>query len=293
MIKILVTGASGQLGSCIRDAATSYTDYEWTFLSKNELDITNTNQVKLVMDNGNFDYCINASGYTNVEQAEKDSENAFLLNAEALLQLSESCKQHNTTLIHLSTDYVFDGEKQASYSEIDAVHPLNNYGASKLKGEQIIENSGCNYFIIRTSWLYSEYGHNFLKTVLRFANEGKKLTVTTEQTGTPTNANDLAQAIITIIGSNSQVFGRYHFSNSGEATWFDFAEAILENTKQLEESLLEKTAHYATFAERPKYSVLDCTLYQQTFAAEVSNWKTSLKSLLLANKNNIVSKKNI
>jgi dTDP-4-dehydrorhamnose reductase len=293
MIKILVTGASGQLGSCIRDLANSYADHEWTFLSKNELAITEADHVKLVLQNGAFDYCINTSGYTNVEQAEKDSENAFLLNAEALIQLSESSGQNNTTLIHLSTDYVFDGKKQAAYVEVDAVHPLNNYGASKLKGEQIIEKSECNYFIIRTSWLYSEYRDNFLKTVLRMVGEGKKLTVTTEQTGTPTNANDLAQAIMTIIESKSQDFGRYHFSNSGEATWFDFAEAILENTKQLEESVLEKTAHYATFAERPKYSVLDCTLYQQTFEAEISNWKTSLKSLLLANKNNIVSKKNI
>jgi len=290
MIKILVTGASGQLGSCILDASISYADFEWTFLSKNDLDITNSDQVKLVLENGKFDYCINTSGYTNVEGAEKDSEKAFLINALALEQLSASCKDHHTTLIHLSTDYVFDGKKGVPYKETDETLALNVYGASKLKGEQIIEKSGCNYFIIRTSWLYSQYGHNFLKTVIRRSNEGKKLVVTTEQIGTPTNANDLARAITTVVESKKNDYGIYHFSNTGEATWFDFAEAILKYTEQLQESALEKTAHYATFAERPKYSVLDCGLYKHTFEAQIPNWKTSLKSLLLANKDKIVFK---
>lgn len=282
MTKILVTGALGQLGSCIRDAATAYENFEFHFLSKKALNITDAEQVKTIINHGNFDYCINASGYTKVERAESQVEDAMLLNATALKQLSESCKQNDSTLIHFSTDYVFDGEQRSPYTELDNTNPLNVYGTSKLKGEQIIEKSGCKHFIIRTSWLYSQYGHNFLNTVLRLSKERQKLTITTEQTGTPTNANDLANVILRCIESESKNYGVYHYSNTGEATWFDFAESILLYAEQLKSTTLEKTSHYPTFAKRPTYSVLDSSLIKENFHLDIPHWKTSLKSLLLA-----------
>ena len=155
--------------------------------------------------------------------------------------MASHCKRNNTTLIQISTDYVFDGKKGSPYTEEDTTSPLNIYGASKLKGEQYVQEICQAYYILRTSWLYSQYGHNFYNTVLRFAKEGKPLTVTTEQIGTPTNANDLAEAILTIIKINSKNYGIYNFSNQGEATWYDFAKEILIQTNQLTKSNLAKT----------------------------------------------------
>ncbi|NND87654.1 MAG: dTDP-4-dehydrorhamnose reductase [Flavobacteriaceae bacterium] len=281
MTKIMVTGAQGQLGSCIRNIAKQHTDKQWQFYSKEQLDITNKKAIQAVFELENFDFCINAAGFTNVEKAESEVEKAFELNAEALRELSLQCKEHQTTLIHLSTDYVFDGRSKQPYLETDSTRPLNVYGTSKRKGEVIIEESGCRYIIIRTSWLYSQHGHNFLKTVLRFAADERPMKITTEQTGTPTNANDLAQAIMVIVENIPQESGIYHISNTGEATWYDFAEEIIANTAKMNHSVLQKTDHYPTFAERPSFSVLNCNKYCSTFDQTLPNWKNSLKSLLL------------
>ena len=278
-MKILITGAKGQLGKCIKDAAVNYPEFDFLFATRELLNIESEESISEIFKNNQFDYCVNAAAYTNVEKAESDQENAFLTNAEGVKELAKHCKENNTTLIQISTDYVFDGKKGSPYTEEDKTNPLNVYGASKLKGEKYVKEICKAYYILRTSWLYSQYGHNFYNTVLRFAKEGKPLTVTTEQTGTPTNANDLAEAILAIIKSNSKKYGIYNFSNQGEATWYDFAKEILTQTNQLTESNLAKTDYYRTFAARPSYSVLDTRKYKNTFNKAVFDWKKSLKSL--------------
>jgi dTDP-4-dehydrorhamnose reductase len=279
-MKILITGAKGQLGKCIKDAAANYPEFDFLFASRELLNIESEKSVSNIFENNRFDYCINTAAYTNVEKAESDQETAFLTNAEGVKHLASHCKRNNTTLIQISTDYVFDGKKGSPYSEEDSTNSLNIYGASKLKGEQYVQEICQAYYILRTSWLYSQYGQNFYDTVLRFAKEGKLLTVTTEQTGTPTNANDLAEAILTIIKINSKNYGIYNFSNQGEATWYDFAKEILIQTNQLTKSNLAKTDYYRTFAARPSYSVLDTRKYKNTFNKAVFDWKKSLATLL-------------
>ena len=279
-MKILITGAKGQLGKCIKDAAANYPEFNFLFASRELLNIESEKSISNIFENNRFDYCINTAAYTNVEKAESDQETAFLTNAEGVKHLARHCKRNNTTLIQISTDYVFDGKKGSPYSEEDSTNSLNIYGASKLKGEQYVQEICQAYYILRTSWLYSQYGHNFYNTVLRFAKEGKPLTVTTEQTGTPTNANDLAEAILTIIKINSKNYGIYNFSNQGEATWYDFAKEILIQTNQLTKSNLAKTDYYRTFAARPSYSVLDTRKYKNTFNKAVFDWKKSLATLL-------------
>jgi len=279
-MKILITGAKGQLGKCIKDAAANYPEFNFLFASRELLNIESEKSISNIFENNRFDYCINTAAYTNVEKAESDQETAFLTNAEGVKHLASHCKRNNTTLIQISTDYVFDGKKGSPYSEEDSTNSLNIYGASKLKGEQYVQEICQAYYILRTSWLYSQYGQNFYDTVLRFAKEGKLLTVTTEQTGTPTNANDLAEAILTIIKINSKNYGIYNFSNQGEATWYDFAKEILIQTNQLTKSNLAKTDYYRTFAARPSYSVLDTRKYKNTFNKAVFDWKKSLATLL-------------
>lgn len=283
MIKILVTGADGQLGRCIKDLASDFPECNFFFASRKDLDIENNSKIIEFFRNHSFDYCINTAAYTNVEKAESQSDAAFSANAEAVKYLSETCKKNNTVLLHISTDYVFDGEKGKPYAESDTTNPINVYGASKLKGEQYIETICDKYFIFRTSWLYSQYGHNFFNTILKYAQEGKPLTITTEQTGTPTNANDLAELLLSVIISRSTNYGLYHFSNKGEATWYDFARAILENAQQLETTKLAKTDHYRTFAARPKYSVLSKLKICKSFSINMRGWEISLKQLV--NKN--------
>lgn len=280
MKKVLVTGAKGQLGRCIRDAVSEYSGLDIFFASKNELDIENAALVEEFFKTNSFDYCINAAGYTNVEKAESEQEKAFMANAEAVKTLALQCKEADIIFIHISTDYVFDGQKRTPYLEEDATNPINVYGASKLKGEQYIQEICERYFIIRTSWLYSQYGHNFLKSILKLSKEEKQLTITTEQTGTPTNANDLARLVLDIIVLGSKNYGIYHFSNEGEATWYGFAEAILKLSNQFDAVKLVKTDHYRTFAKRPVYSVLDCKHVLNQFNVSLFPWEESLRELI-------------
>lgn len=280
MKKVLVTGAAGQLGRCIHDIAANYPDFDMVFASKSELDIENFKEVSELFERESFDYCINTAAYTNVEKAESEPEKAYSINAEAVRNLAECCKRTETVLLHISTDYVFDGKKKTPYTEADVPNPINVYGASKLEGEEHIQEIYEKYFIIRTSWLYSQYGHNFFKTVLKFGQEGKVLTVTTEQIGTPTNANDLAVILLKIIDSGNQAFGIYHFSNEGETTWHGFAEAIFKLNPQFDARKLVKTAHYPTFAARPKYSVLSNKKVVKKVNITLKNWDRSLIELI-------------
>ncbi|CAM3341815.1 dTDP-4-dehydrorhamnose reductase [Aequorivita lipolytica] len=280
MKKILVTGANGQLGRCINDAAAEFPDLEFVFVPKEKLDIQEANSLKDFFRKNHFSHCINTAAYTNVEKAESESDKAFAINSEAVKNLAETCKENDVVLFHISTDYVFDGTKKSPYLETDLTNPINVYGASKLKGENYIQKISNKFFIFRTSWLYSQYGHNFLKTILKYAEEGKPLTITTEQTGTPTNANDLARALLQVIAQDSKDYGVYHYSNSGETTWFGFAEEILRQTKKLKDTNLAKTNHYRTFAARPEYSVLDNTKAQNKLKLKYIDWRESLQSVL-------------
>lgn len=280
MKKILVTGANGQLGRCIQDAAVHFPDLEIVFVSKDDLDIENSELLKNFFTKNTFDYCINTAAYTNVEKAETEKDTTFAINAEAVRNLAQICAEREIVLIHISTDYVFDGKKQSPYIETDPTNPINVYGASKLKGEEYIQEICPKHYIFRTSWLYSQYGHNFLKTILKYTREGKPLTITTEQTGTPTNANDLARMILQVIEQDKADYGVYHYSNAGETTWYGFAEEILRQTGKLKEANLAKTNHYRTFAARPEYSVLDNSKIKKTLLRENTPWRESLTTII-------------
>ena len=280
MINLLVTGSSGQLGQCLKQLLLSATDISCYFAAREDLDITNGDEIQRFFSEHNFDYCINTAAYTNVEKAESEQKKAFLINAEGAYSIAKACKKHNVVLLHISTDYVFDGMAKTPYQEQDPTNPLNVYGASKLKGEQHIVDAWNKHFIIRTSWLYSQYGHNFLNSMLEFAKQKKALTITTQQKGTPTNANELAQVLVTIIKTGNARYGVYHFSNQGEATWYDFAKAIFKATGEIDTVNLAKTEHYATFAKRPAYSVLNCNKLKDTLGITYRNWEDSLKQII-------------
>ena len=277
-MKILVTGAAGQLGQCLQVAAKKYTTLNFCFTDSNELNIASAEAIQSYFEKHNFDYCINAAAYTNVEQAETDQNKAFLINAEGVKHLAEACQKHQTKLIHISTDYVFDGEKKSAYTEEDQVNPINVYGASKLKGEQYIQEILKEYYIVRTSWLYSQFGHNFFKTISQKAASGESLKITTQQKGNPTNANDLAAAVLQIILSQKKNYGIYHYSNLGEATWYDFAKAIVD--RQDKKTMVQASNAYKTKAKRPVNSCLDKGKIIKTFDVTIPQWEASLTNLI-------------
>jgi len=279
-MNVLVTGANGQLGQCIKKIEKESSGLRLTFLSSTELDITQKEEVNQIFETSNFDWCINCAAYTNVEKAESEKEKADLVNAEGTKNLAEACKNHQVKLIHISTDYVFDGEKPSAYKEEDKVNPINVYGASKLKGEQFIQQILNEYFILRTSWLYSEFGHNFFNTMLKKANEENcVLKITTEQKGTPTNANDLASVALKIILEDKKEYGIYHFSNEGEATWYHFAKAIFENAQKQDGVELIASNEYKTIAKRPKNSILSKEKIKKNLGVRILNWQESLATL--------------
>ena len=282
MKNILVTGASGQLGACFKKISKNYSEFNFIFKSSSEADITNKPKLEKLFSEIKFDWVINCAAYTNVEKAESEEEKTFKINATGAKNLAEVCNENRATLVHFSTDYVFDGKAEKPYKETDKTNPINVYGASKLKGEQLIAEVLKEHFIFRTSWLYSEFGHNFYKTILRKIEEKAELNITTSQTGTPTNANDLAEFVLEIIASEYKDFGLYHFSNLGEATWYDFAKAILEFTGNSEDIVLNKSNSFKTIAARPEYSVLDKGKVEQQFSKQVLHWKVSLEKLIKA-----------
>lgn len=256
MKQVLVTGSNGQLGKCIQKIAGKHAEIQFSFYDSNALNITDAENLATVFSSKRFDYCINCAAYTNVEQAEKTPEPAFAVNAEGVRMLAKACLENETTLIHISTDYVFDGEKESPYEPNDATNPINEYGKSKLKGEIHIQNLLERYFIIRTSWLYSEFGNNFYKTILRKAKAGENLKITDGQKGCPTNANNLAAHIIDLLEQDSVDYGIYHFNDGEVMTWFDFARWILQENNLADKVRLERAENYSTLAARPKNSVL-------------------------------------
>ncbi len=256
MIRVLVTGARGQLGQSIKELSPKYSGIDFIFRSGRELDITDPKQIDLEFQSGEFDYCINCAAYTNVEMAEKDPTQAFRVNDTAVLNLAQSCREHDTVLIHISTDYVFDGTKETAYTTDDIPNPINQYGRSKWEGEMRIQETMESYFIVRTSWLYSEYGQNFYKTILRKAKAGEKIYVTDAQRGCPTNAGDLAAFLISLIHKNYREYGIYHYTGGEAMTWYDFALKIVADHQLQAVVELATDDNYRSFAARPNNSVL-------------------------------------
>ena len=279
-MKALVTGANGQLGKCLQDLSKKESRIEWVFKGSKSLDITNKKKIEKLFLLEKFDYVINCAAYTAVDKAEIENKKAFLVNAEGVKNLAEICKKYNTVVIHISTDFVFDGVKTTPYSEKDITNPINVYGASKLKGEKYLENILDSYFIIRTSWVYSEYGSNFVKTMLKLSEERNELAIISDQIGCPTYAKDLSKALLKMVISRNNSFGLYHFSNSGVTSWYDFAKAIFELKKN--DVILNPipTTSYPTPAKRPKYSVLNKEKITNNFSVETPYWKESLKRCL-------------
>ena len=280
MKKVLVTGASGQLGQSFRKYEDQFPELEFSFATSDEIDLSLFGLVNAYFRRHQFDYCINCAAYTNVEQAETNREMAYLVNSDAVKNLAEVCRENDTTLFHFSTDYVFDGEKKEPYAEEDETNPLNVYGASKLSGEEHIERELKKFFTFRTSWLYSDIGNNFYNTIKKKAVPNAVFNITTEQTGTPTNAYDLALYVLKIIEGENISYGLYHFSNIGEVTWYDFAEEILKLSGKLSKVTLNKDNSYSTIAVRPAYSVLSKEKTHKTFKHEILPWKESLSQLL-------------
>lgn len=255
--KVLVTGANGQLGQTINELYSSDTTFEFVLTTKAQLDITNPTKVEDYFFKHKFHYCINCAAYTNVEGAESNRDEAFKVNADAVKHLAATCKINKVILIQISTDYVFDGEKSTPYNEQDEPGPINVYGKSKLAGEQYIQAILDEYFIIRTSWLYSKFGKNFLKTIIAKIQNQEDLTITTSQIGSPTSCVDLAQFIFKVIKNRESNYGVYHFSAMGQTTWYDYALQIGKLFKGYDCKKIVPVRQFNSKAKRPKYSILD------------------------------------
>ena len=273
---ILITGANGQLGRELQIQSRAFSSFDYIALSKDELAIQDTALVRDAFGKYQPKYLINCAAYTAVDKAETDKEMAYRVNAGAVAVLAEICKDHNTGFIHLSTDYVFDGRAGTPYKEESATNPQSVYGASKLGGEQQALRLNPDSLIIRTSWVYSESGKNFVKTMLHLMSEKKEISVVNDQAGSPTYAADLAEAILQIIASGKWQPGIYHYSNSGVISWFDFAVAIKEITGSSSIIHPIPASQYPTPATRPAYSVLDTTKISQVFGIKIKDWKMSL-----------------
>lgn len=279
-MKILVTGASGQLGSEIKELSVNYTNDTFIFVDREEMALDDLTQVLSVIENINPDLIISGGAYTAVDKAESEANLVDIINHQAVATMAEWTKQNNRRLIHISTDYVFQGTISTPLKENEPTNPINVYGLTKQKGEEAIISSDADAIIIRTAWVYSSYGSNFVKTMIRLMTDRDEISVIEDQVGSPTYAHDLAQVILKIIHSDRWVKGVYHFSNEGEISWYDFAVAIKE-LKNLDCNIKPiTTAEYPTAAKRPNYSLLDKTKIKRTFGVTVPEWKQSLVNML-------------
>ena len=276
--RILVTGANGQLGSEMRKLG-SVSPNEYIFTDVQELDITNKQSVMSFVEQNGVNIIVNCAAYTNVDRAEDDEATAELINATAVGNLAEAAKAVDGTLFHVSTDYVFGADGNTPRSEDMPTNPLGVYGRTKLSGEQVIVEVGAKAIIIRTAWLYSEFGNNFLKTMLRLTAEKESLNVVFDQVGTPTYAGDLALVIFSIIEGNLYAGneGVYHFSNEGVCSWYDFANEIAIAAGNINCNIQPcHSSEFPSKVTRPPYSVLDKTKIKQTFGVDIPHWRDSM-----------------
>ena len=289
-MRVLITGSNGQLGSEIKELAANYKKFDFVFKDLPELDICNFEALQAFIIDFNINIVINCAAYTAVDKAEEDAENAEKVNSNGVLNLVNALHTVNGKLIHISTDYVFDGNHFLPYKESDPVSPIGVYGETKRAGELTALNSDIDAIVIRTSWLYSSYGNNFVKTMLRLGNEKENLGVIFDQVGTPTYARDLAKTCLEILcGDRSEDISKngslYHYSNEGVASWYDFAISIMElGVKNCKVNPIQ-TKDYPTLAKRPQYSVLNKSKIKTDFKIEIPYWRDSLKDCIKKIKN--------
>jgi dTDP-4-dehydrorhamnose reductase len=288
---VIVAGASGQLGQSLQHIASQYPKIKFVFCSSSDLDVTNLENCQALFSKYKPHYCINASAYTAVDKAESEPEKAHLVNVIGPRNLAQASKENNTILVHVSTDFVFDGDlnklsataKENGYSENDIPNPTGVYGQTKRDGEKAIQEILPQHYIIRTSWVYSQFGNNFMKTMIRLGNERDALSVVHDQIGTPTNAVDLAKVLLEMVHNHhnnpaQNTFGIYNYSNEGKCSWYDFAKQIFENNHiKIDLSAIPSTS-YPTPAKRPNFSLLDKTKIKKTFQITIPTWQESLKN---------------
>ena len=290
-MNILITGSNGQLGSEIKDLVTNYKNFNFFFMDLPELNICKSEELNTFIVDQNINAVINCAAYTAVDKAEKDEHTAQKVNSEGVLNLVNALKKVNGKLIHISTDYVFDGNHSQPYKESDPVSPVGVYGETKRAGELAVLNSSIDALVIRTSWMYSVYGNNFLKTMLKLGHDKDELGVIFDQVGTPTNASDLAKTCLDILAyskeANINSKGKiYHYSNEGVTSWYDFAKAIMELGSIDCKIRPIETKDYPTPAKRPHYSVLNKSKIKTDFNIQIPNWRDSLDKCIEKLKSN-------
>lgn len=284
MKTVLVTGSNGQLGSEIRTLSKEITEFNFIFTDVDELDITKFEALNNFFLKNKIEFIVNCAAYTNVDKAETDTKNTELINVYAVKNLAKISLEYKCPLIHISTDYVFDGNSKIPYLENDSTNPQSAYGKTKLLGEEEAKKAYKN-IIIRTAWLYSTFGHNFVKTMLRLGNEKNEINVVSDQVGSPTYAKDLATAILSILKTSNKdklnfKQGIYHFSNEGSCSWYGFASEIMKQ-KEIDCKVNPvSSSEFPTPTKRPNYSLLNKTKIKETFNIEVRDWKTALKECL-------------
>lgn len=278
MKSVIVLGSQGQLGKTLKDVSNLNT-IKFHFYSRNEIDITDKKDLEEAFKNSGFDYCINCAAYTNVEAAETNTQEAFLINAEGVKNIAEVCATYQVKLIHISTDYVFDGNKKTPYTTTDITNPINQYGKSKLQGELYIQEQLKAHYIIRTSWLYSLHGKNFLKTIINKIDNDEVLNITTEQEGTPTSCVDLVEFIIYLMDDDSIPYGVYNFSANGSTTWYGFAKEIAQNYNIEKTNNIKPSKAFKTVARRPQYSVFELSNTEH-FYRKLNTWQNSVRLMV-------------
>lgn len=276
MSKIIVMGGSGQLGTCLKMVSTRRGIADIAFPAEDQGNILNVEALEALFSEHQPQYVINCAAYTAVDKAEDELDLARRVNRDGAENLARLCKQHGAVLVHVSTDFVFEGNTPKLLTEEDEALPISVYGLTKLEGEQAITETLDAHYILRTSWLYSEYGNNFVKTMLKLGAERDELSIIADQVGTPTYAIDLADAILSIIESDTREYGIYHYSNEGTISWYDFAKAIFEISGTSVKVNPITTAQYPTKAMRPAFSAMNKTKIKSTFSLEIPYWRESL-----------------
>lgn len=281
-MNILVTGCYGQLGRELQRLASCSLEHQWFFTDVDTLDITDPDAVERCFSEHRIGVCVNCAAYTAVDKAEDEPQLAALVNATAPKILAEACLKHQALLVHISTDYVFDGNANEPYKVDDPIHPQSVYGDTKAEGERFIRESGCNHLIVRTAWLYSSTGKNFVRTMLQLADTRPEINVVNDQRGCPTWAHDLAQALLTLVNhyGTAPVQETFHFTNEGDITWYDFACAIMEIAGKTCKVNPIATDQYPAKAHRPAYSVLDLSKIKEVTGMEIPHWRDSLKQCI-------------
>ncbi|MDC1456000.1 dTDP-4-dehydrorhamnose reductase [Flavobacteriaceae bacterium] len=284
-MKVLVIGSGGQLGLEFQKISNSYDSLSWVFSTIKTLDLLKLDTISSFLNDINPSVIINCAAYTSVDKAETESKLADLINHKAVDFISRWTSDNNKKLVHISTDYVFDGLSKLPLSENSITNPVNEYGRSKLKGEQVCLKNDPNSIVIRTSWLYSSFGKNFVKTMIYLMKKNKSVKVVNDQVGSPTYAHDLARLIIEIIINYKNESGLFHYSNDGEISWFDFARSIKELYNLDCEIIGVSSKEFKTLAKRPEYSLLNKSKIKTTFNLEIPNYKQSLKNCIEIIKN--------